>query len=150
MTAARTGAVGPAKVAATPKARSRVAKAVRDIQLEDDENLTPVEAMQAEVDNEESDDESLTVRLVTKNGEADIRIPHPVDWSARATDLLADARVHSWAQLTFSDTDWERWLELDPTNGEANEFIGAWRTASGQNEGKSRASRRSSRSMRRK
>lgn len=139
MTAVRARTGGPAK--------TRTRRAVADVETDEP---TAVEAMQAEVDTEDADDESLTVTLVTRNGQAEIRIPHPVDWSARATDLLADARVHSWAQLTFSDTDWERWLELDPTNGEANDFIGAWRTASGQNEGKSRASRRSSRSMRRK
>ena len=108
-----------------------------------------IAAMQAEVDAED-DEGAVTVTLDTANGSADIRIPPPADWSARATDLLADARVHSWAQLTFSDEGWQAWQDLDPTNREANVFLGRWREASGQGEGKSRASRRSSRRTRRK
>lgn len=150
MTAARAG--GPAKKAAVaaPRARPKTAKAIRDIQLEDDDELTPAEAMQAEVDLEDTDDESVTVRLETRNGDADITIPHAVDWPARALDLLADGRVHSWAHLVFSDTDWQTWQDLEPTVREANAFIAAWEQAGGATAGKSRAQRRSSRRSRMK
>lgn len=90
------------------------------------------------------------VTLSTEVGEADIVVPPPGSWRTRANRALREGVVDEWAELVLSAEDFAAWVECDPTNDEAAEFFKAWAEASGEDLGKSRASRRSSRSTARR
>lgn len=100
-------------------------------------------AVQAEVEAEETP-EGVLVELSTEAGEAELLVPPPGKWKSRAQTFLGQGMFDLWAQLTLSADDFKAWRDLDPTLDEATEFLDKWQEAAGQDLGKSRASRRSS------
>ena len=115
-----------------------------------------LEAVQAETDAEtESDDGSALIELsvTDRRGKVEvaaIRVPPPGRWRTRANRALRQGDFDEWAELVLSEEDYEAWAELDPTNDEVDAFFAAWKDTSGQELGKSRASRRSSRNTARR
>lgn len=103
----------------------------------------PLEAVQAEVDAE-ADDGSVVVELRTGDGVEDITVPRPGSWKSRAQNALAQGLVETWAELVLSPGDREKWEALDPTLDDCEDFFDRWKAAGGEDLGKSRSSRRSS------
>ncbi|HEU5026593.1 MAG TPA: hypothetical protein VFV01_16880 [Spirillospora sp.] len=106
-------------------------------------------AIQAEVEAEDQP-EGVLVALVTEAGEAELLVPPPGKWKSRAQTFLGQGMFDLWAQITLSPDDFKEWRELDPTLDEATAFLDAWQETAGQDLGKSRASRRSSKKTRRR
>lgn len=100
-------------------------------------------AVQAEVDAE-TDDGSVVVELSTDDGAADIHVPAPGRWKARAQRLLAQGDFDSWAELVLPKPERVKWVDLDPTNDDVQAFFEKWQELGGQDLGKSPSSRRSS------
>jgi len=106
-------------------------------------------AVQAEAEADEGP-EGVLVELSTDEGEAEIRVPPAGRWKSRAQTFLAQGMFDLWAQITLSKDDFQAWRELDPTLDDATEFFDRWQEAAGQDLGKSRASRRSSKKQRKR
>lgn len=106
-----------------------------------------LKAIQAEAD---APLDGVEVDLVTEAGDATILVPPPGRWKSRAQTFLTQGAYDLWAQITLSADDFKAWRQLDPTLDEATAFLEAWQEAAGQNLGGSRASRRSSKSTRKR
>ncbi|MCW2901918.1 MAG: hypothetical protein JWO67_4183 [Streptosporangiaceae bacterium] len=106
-----------------------------------------LESVEVEVD---APAEGTLVDLVTEAGEAEILVPPPGKWKTRAQTFLTQGAYDLWAQITLSKDDFKAWRDLDPTLDEATAFLEAWEKEAGQNLGKSRASRRSSKNTRKR
>ncbi len=85
------------------------------------------------------DDGSVVVRLVTENGDADIRVPPRNKWRSMARNRLTSNDDMGWAVLTLSREDAEAWIDLDPTVDESTAFFEAFDKAAPAN---NRAERR--------
>ncbi len=85
--------------------------------------------MQPELPNNDApaagkaDDGSVVVRLVTSDGEADITVPPRERWRSTARSALNRDDDLTWAVLTLSDEDGQKWLDMDPTAAEARVFF---------------------------
>lgn len=90
------------------------------------------------------------VSLVTDNGEFTVTVPPPGKWRTRANRALREGNFDVWAETVLSEKDVETWAAADPTNDDMEEFFRAWKELSGEDQGKSSASRRSSRSTARR
>lgn len=101
-------------------------------------------ALQAVEAEATTGDESVVVTLTGKNGTADITVPNAMDWDGEATEVLSAGRFYTWAELVLSDDDFEAWRSVRPTNRQIDEFFRSWSELTGQDAGKSRALRRSS------
>jgi hypothetical protein len=106
-------------------------------------------AVEAEV-TAEVDDGSVVVELVTDDGKEDIRVPAAGKWKSRANTALAHGDFESWADMVLAADDRAKWLDLDPTNDDLTGFFDRWKELAGQDLGKLRSSRPSSRSTRRR
>jgi hypothetical protein len=106
-----------------------------------------LEAIQAEAD---APAEGSYVELSTEAGDAELLVPPPGKWKSRAQTFLNQGSFDVWAQLTLSAEDFKAWRELDPTLDEATAFFESWQEKAGQDLGKSRASRRSSKNTRKR
>lgn len=71
-------------------------------------------------------------------------------WRASALHALREGDLTGWAEATLSDDDWAIWEEADPTIEEIEVFFASISAGLGTDPGNSRASRRSSRSTRRR
>lgn len=110
----------------------------------DDRDDGPIGRLRREV-AAESGDGSIVITLKTAFGEADIRVPPFSTWRSVARNALMTRDDDlTWAQRTLSSTDTLKWMELDPTQAEAQDFFQAWGEAVGQSLGEQRASRNSS------
>jgi hypothetical protein len=110
----------------------------------DDEDDGPIGRLRREV-AAEAGDGSIVITLKTALGEADIRVPPFSTWRSVARNALMTRDDDlTWAQRTLSPADTLKWMELDPTQAEAQAFFGAWGEAVGQSLGEQRASRNSS------
>lgn len=108
------------------------------------------EALEAVAAEAATGDESSVVTLYGKNGEAEITVPHPMDWDGEATELLAAGRFYTWAELTLSEDDFEEWRSVRPTNRDIETFFKDLKRATGQDVGKSLRSPRSPRTTRKR
>ena len=106
-----------------------------------------LKAIEAEAD---APAEGVYVELVTEAGEAELLVPPPGRWKSRAQTFLTQGAYDLWAQITLSQEDFKAWRQLDPTLDEATAFLESWQEVAGQDLGKSRASRRSSKSTRKR
>lgn len=105
------------------------------------------------VDSVEADARSTdgsVVELVTESATVQVTVPRAGRWKSRAMSLLRQADYEGWAQTTLSPEDYQAWQDADPTNDEVNTFFTAWAAESGESQGKSSASQRSSRSTARR
>lgn len=109
---------------------------------------TPLEAVQAEAALPE--DGSAVVELSTDEGSGDITIPPAGKWKTRATRALTSGNFDEWAEIVLSDTDYQTWVDLDPTLDDVSRFFTDWKTSTGADLGKSRNSRSSLRSTARR
>jgi hypothetical protein len=108
------------------------------------EKAAALAAVEAEVEAE-ADDGAVVVELVTADGSEDIRVPPTGTWKARAQRHLNVGDFDSWAELVLPADEREKWTDLDPTNDDVVAFFERWKELGGQDAGKSRNSRRSSR-----
>jgi hypothetical protein len=106
--------------------------------------LTALEAVEAEVDAE--DDDSVEVPL----GDTTVRVKPTNEWRSSGVSAMRQGDYSAWAQVCLVEGDAEVWDEIDPTMGECEAFFRAWGEITGQTPGKSRASRRSSKSTARR
>ncbi len=72
------------------------------------------------------DKDSVVVRLVTVNGEADITVPPRNKWRSMARNRLSSNDDMGWAVLTLSREDAEAWVDLDPDTDESTAFFEAF------------------------
>lgn len=65
------------------------------------------------------------------------------DWRSSAQTALTQGRFDDWAELCLAtESDKDLWFDTDPSLREIENFFDALREITGQDEGKSRASRR--------
>jgi len=102
-----------------------------------------LEAVQGDA---ESSSDGVVVPLVTDNADVTVLVPPPGRWRTRANRALRAGDFDEWAEVVLSPQDYAAWVEADPTNDDVEAFFRAWQQGSGENKGKSSASRRSSRS----
>lgn len=79
-----------------------------------------------------------------------IYTPPVKQWRASALHALREGDLMGWAEATLSDDDWAIWEDVDPTVEQIEDFFATINKQAGTNPGNSRASRRSSRSTRRR
>jgi hypothetical protein len=101
------------------------------------ESLDALEALEGEVLDP---DGSVEVPL----GDEKVRVKPLNEWRSSATRALREGDFDTWAEKCLAGDDYETWSDLDPTLAEVEDFFTAWGKLSGQDSGKSRASRRSS------
>jgi hypothetical protein len=89
-------------------------------------------------------DGSVEVKLRNET----VRVLPLFEWRTSATRAMREGDFDSWAEKCLVDGDYEVWTDVDPKIREVEEFFEAWQEATGQDRGKSRASRRSSKSTR--
>lgn len=75
-----------------------------------------------------------------------IYVPTTNNWRSSALHALREGDLHTWAEKTLNDDDWDTWLEVDPTMDEISDFFSTINGATGTDPGNSRGSRTSSRS----
>jgi hypothetical protein len=105
--------------------------------------LTALEAVEAEVD---AGDDSVEVSL----GDTTVRVKPTGEWRSSGVAAMRQGDYSTWAHTCLVDGDAEVWDEIDPTMDECAAFFEAWGEITGQTSGKSRASRRSSKSTARR
>jgi hypothetical protein len=71
-------------------------------------------------------------------------------WRTAANKALREGDFDTWAQLVLSKDDFKEWLKAESTTDDAAAFFDAWGEAVGEDPKGSAASRRSSRSTRKK
>lgn len=106
--------------------------------------VAKIEAVEAEVDVE--NDGSIEVPLC----DATVRVLPTNEWRSRAIRSMREGDYDTWAELCLAGDDYDIWTDVDPTLADVERFFEAWSEATGQDSGKSRASRRSSRSTARR
>lgn len=79
-----------------------------------------------------------------------IYIPPVKKWRASALHALREGDFETWAEVTFSEDDYDLWVEIDPTMEEIEAFFKTVNPGLGTNSGNSRASRRSARNTRKR
>ncbi len=79
-----------------------------------------------------------------------VYVPPIKQWRASALHALREGDFDGWAKVTLDDDDWDIWVEADPTISEIEAFFATINPGLGTTQGNSRASRRSSRSTRRR
>lgn len=94
-----------------------------------------------------ADDGSVTVPLA---GAAEIRVRPVQDWRASGIRAMREGDFDTWAEKALDEESYAAWTDVDPTMREVEAFFTAWGEATGQDQGKSRNSGRSSKSTRRK
>lgn len=104
--------------------------------------MSPLEAVEAEA-------RTLGPVEVTLRGRT-IAVKPAKDWPMSALKDIANQDVAEWARKCLVAKSYDMWLELDPTIGEGEQFFSDYNDASGQDVGKSSASRRSSKSTARR
>jgi hypothetical protein len=105
--------------------------------------LTPLEAIEAEVDLA---DATVEVSL----GDTKVRVRPVGEWRSSSVRAMREGDFDAWAQKALVDGDYEIWQDVDPTISECEAFFKEWGVVTGQDSGKSGASRRSSRSTARR
>jgi hypothetical protein len=107
--------------------------------------LSKVEAIEAEVDAET--DDTIEVPLC----DTTVRVLPAGEWRSSAVRALRSGDYDSWAEECLAGDDYaDVWQPLDPVLNEVEAFFEAWKDATGQDAGKSRASRRSSKTKRKR
>lgn len=109
----------------------------------------PLKALEAEAS---APDEGVLVPLVTDDGSVDILIPPASMWFEGAVEALTGGRVSEWVRLAVEDPEMlAAWDSLPRKRyRDLNDFLEKWAELSGENPGKSAASKPSSRSTRRR
>ncbi|MGW0780312.1 hypothetical protein [Streptomyces sp. NPDC002913] len=80
----------------------------------------------------------------------ELRIIPPGAWRQSWQRMLNEGQVDAFAQIVMPSEDYDRYVEIDPTNDEYGEFIGDAAARAGESLGKSRGPATSSRSTRRR
>jgi hypothetical protein len=100
-------------------------------------------ALEAEVD---AGDGTVEVPL----GDTTVRVRPVGEWRSSAVRAMRNGDFDAWAETTLAGDDYQIWTDVDPTISECEAFFTAWGEATGQDSGKSGASRRSSKSTARR
>lgn len=79
-----------------------------------------------------------------------IYVPPVKKWKSSALHALRNGDFETWAEKTLPDDDFDLWLEVDPDMEQIEEFFASINSKIGVNTGNSRASRRSSRTTRKR
>lgn len=110
-----------------------------------------VEAVRADANNNDDDE---TTAVAVPLGDDVVHVLPFKDWPSSAIRALREGDFDTWAEKCLASSedhdDYETWAERDPTVAEVDEFFAAWEEATGENVGKSRASRRSSKPKRKR
>ena len=110
----------------------------------------PLKAIEAEAEADSVED-GLLYTLVTDRGSEKILVPPMKKWRSRARHaIISQGDDLLWAQLTLAPADLAKWMVLDPTGEESEEFFAAVMLGNGESLGKPGASRTSSRSTSRR
>jgi hypothetical protein len=124
-----------------PAPRKAVAMAPADVT---EAKLSPLEAVEAEVD---AGDGTVEVTLADTR----VRVKPVGAWRSSGVSAMRQGDFTAWAETCLATPDDVAvWLEVDPTLDECEVFFREWGAATGQDQGESRASRRSSRSTARR
>jgi hypothetical protein len=107
------------------------------------EKRPALEAIEAEVD---AGDQPVEVPL----GDTVVRVKPVGEWRASSIRAMRDGDFDAWAEKALAGDDYEVWADVDPTITECEAFFTAWGEVTGQNQGESRASRRSSKNTARR
>ena len=107
----------------------------------------PLKAVEAEA---KSDPAGVLVPLVTDEGTVDILVPPPGEWFEGAVEALTSGRIADWVGLALEGDELGKWRSTRKRYREINAFFEEWTRLSGEDPGKSPASRASSRSTRRR
>jgi hypothetical protein len=83
-------------------------------------------------------------------GDVEVEVLPIGEWRASGLRALREGDFDTWAAKCLSDEGLRAWDECDPTMSQVEEFFTAWSERTGQDPGKSPASRRSSRSTARR
>lgn len=130
----------------TPAARiSRPSRSPRDLAPAEREPLDS-EAGAAEAQEIEAEGHFVPAMLCDE----ELRIIPPGAWRQSWQRLLNEGQIDAFAQLVMPPDDYDRYVELDPTNDEFGEFIGDAAARAGESLGKSHGSDPSSRRTRRR
>lgn len=98
-----------------------------------------------------AENEATGTEVTGNLGDTEIGVPPVKQWRASALDALTEGRFSAWAELVLSDEAYDAWIAADPTIGEVEEFFESIGDKIGMGSpGESRASRRSSRSTRKR
>lgn len=107
----------------------------------------PLQAIEAEVASEPA---GVEVPLVTDDGTVDILVPHPSMWFEGAVEALTAGRTAEWVSLALDGDELAKWQSARKRYRDIDAFITEWMSRSGNEPGKSLASKPSSRSKRRR
>ncbi|MCY0962611.1 hypothetical protein [Streptomyces sp. H27-H5] len=108
---------------------------------EDDYEATPAEAQESEALGH-----YVTVTLVDE----DVRVIPPGAWRQSWQQKLQQGLTDEFAELVIHPDDLDLYYDIDPTNDEFGDFVGAAARMSGESLGKSRGPAASSRRTRRR
>lgn len=132
---------------------------LRKITLDDDADGTEYyDADEVIMPPDEDDDEPEAATAAEKEAKRElvqgelagrpIYVPPTKQWRASAMHALRQGDFETWAEITLDDDDWDTWQEIDPTLAQIEDFFEIINPK--LSSGNSRASRRSSRSTRRR
>lgn len=111
---------------------------------DDDVDVTPTESMPAV--EREVKGELVQGQLADR----DVYVPPVKQWRASALHALREGDFETWAKITLEDDDWDAWQAVDPTMEDIEKFFASVNPGLGTDRGNSRASRRSSKTTRKR
>jgi hypothetical protein len=129
------------RTAARSASRPPVSRAV-----DSDDDFDEQDVSEADAQEIEAEGHYVTAALADE----DLRIIPPTAWRQSWHRLLNAGQFDEFAELVLHPDDLDRYFEIDPTNGEFNDFVTDAANRSGESLGKSRGPAPSSRRTRRR
>lgn len=100
-------------------------------------------ALQAVQADATADPKGVLVPLVTDDGEFEILVPPPAEWFEGSVEALVAQRVTDWVVLALEPAELAKWQGIRKRNRHINQFFLDWQRLSGEDSGKSTASKAS-------
>lgn len=120
----------------------------------DDDDLTPEEIVDLDLDNEEPRQREAAKKrkpTTVKVDGAVIHIQHAADWTQTAMTAAVDGRWEAWAEVVIrDDKELDAWMEADLTNEQMEAVFAECGRQARMDMGKSRRRSSSSRGSRRR
>lgn len=104
----------------------------------------------AAVDDAQADAEAGDGPVIVPLLDREVEVLPAGKWRSSGLAALHAGNFHVWARTCLTPEGWEIWQDVDPELDEIQVFFRAHRELTGEDTGKSRASRRSSRSTSRR